>query len=112
MYVCSFPHIGLCVDVCSSVDEQSHHLRVPIASSCYQGGPSILSETHIDTYLYVIVDAIGHTVVVEISASAYIIPGLDVRPPVQEDLDNLKMTTLNSTVECGRPTLSKTQRRD
>ena len=50
MYVCSFfPYLVLCIDVGPSVDEQSHHLRVTVLRSCYQGSPPILMETHRDT---------------------------------------------------------------
>ena len=35
------------------------------------------------------------------------VPGLDVGPPVQEDLDGLQVALLSSTVESGGPILSK-----
>ena len=35
-----------------------------------------------------------------------LVPGLDVRPPVQKDLDGLQVALLSSIEESGRPTLS------
>ncbi len=35
--------------------------------------------------------------------------GLDVCPPLQEDLDSLEAALPGSTVECGEPTLAETK---
>jgi hypothetical protein len=48
----------------------------------------------------------------EIAASAYLIPGLDVCPPVQEDLDSLEVAFVSSTIENGGPILSESQRQN
>ena len=40
-----------------------------------------------------------------IYGSVYLGLGLDVCPPVQEDLDGLEMALPGTTVECGEPTL-------
>ena len=37
-------------------------------------------------------------------------PGLDVCPPIQEDLDGLEAAYLSSTEECGDPTLTEIKR--
>ena len=51
MYVCL--HLVLRIDVGSSVNEQSHHLRAALGSSCDQGSEvKILSETNGDSYSY------------------------------------------------------------
>ena len=42
VYVRSFRYLVLGVNLNSSVDEQSHHLRVVIVSSYHQGSPFIL----------------------------------------------------------------------
>ena len=44
-----------------------------------------------------------------VAVSAYIGPGLDVCPPVQENLDGPEVAFLSSTVECRPSTLSDTQ---
>ena len=41
--------------------------------------------------------------------SAYLAPGLDVCPPVQEDLDDPEVAFLSSKVEGSPSTLSETQ---
>ena len=45
-----------------------------------------------------------------VAASAYPVPGLDVCPPVQEDLNGPKVAFLSSTVEGSASILSETQR--
>ena len=47
-YVCTYEimYIVSGVDVCPSVDEQSHHLRVTLMSSYDQGGDPFLFQTH------------------------------------------------------------------
>ena len=51
MYVYSYIILG--IDIGSSVDKQSHHLRAFKVSSCYQGStPFILSDTNTDTYSF------------------------------------------------------------
>ena len=37
------------------------------------------------------------------------VPGLHVRPPVQEDFSGVEVAFLGSYIECGDPTLSETQ---
>ena len=45
-YVYSFPCLGIGVDVCSSLNEQGHHLRVTIISSYHKGSRPNLSQTN------------------------------------------------------------------
>ena len=44
--------------------------------------------------------------------SNYLVPGLDVCPPVQEDFDSLEVTLPSSNIESGGPTLSDTDSPD
>ena len=46
------------------------------------------------------------------STNAYLVPGLDVRPPVQEELDGLQVTLLSSPIESGGPTLPESQKQN
>ena len=46
--------------------------------------------------------------VTAVAASAYIFPGLDVCPPVQENLDGPEVAFLSSTVESSISILSET----
>ena len=48
--VTRFPYNGLGLDIGSFLlGEKCHHLRVTIASSCYQGSQPTLSDTKMDT---------------------------------------------------------------
>jgi hypothetical protein len=44
MYLISISYIALKMNIGSSIDEKSHHLRAAIESSSYQGSQPILSE--------------------------------------------------------------------
>ena len=48
--------------------------------------------------------------VIAVAKSAYRGPGLDVCPPVQENLDGPEVAFLSSPVEGSKSTLSETQR--
>ena len=47
--------------------------------------------------------------VTAVAASAYLVLGLDVCPPVQENLNNPEVALLSSTVECSISILSERQ---
>ena len=51
-----------------------------------------------------------HTSVTVVAVSAYPVPGLDVCPPVQENLDGPEVAFLSSIVEGSPSILSDTQR--
>ena len=73
IYVCSFPYMVPSMDVCSSLDEQSHfNIRITV-------------RTYIYTYTYMTV-SVGSVL------------GLDIRPIVQEDLHDLEMALLSRIV--------------
>ena len=62
--------------------------------------------------IYARYDPMSTVLLSDRSISAYLVPGLDVRPPVQEDLGSLQVASHSSTVESGRPILSKTRRQN
>ena len=52
------------------------------------------------------------TIAVAESTGYLLFPGLDVCPPVQENLDSLEMAFVSSPVESGAPILAETQRQN
>ena len=51
-------------------------------------------------------------IAVAVSSGYLLFPGLDVCPPVQENLDDLEMAFVSSPEESGAPILSETQRQN
>jgi hypothetical protein len=86
------------------VQKDLHRLQMTFLSSQVESRGPILPETQ--PHIHALTEA---TTITKKAVVRYLVPGLDVRGMVQEDLHRLKMPFLSSQKESRGPLLSETQ---